>query len=100
DSKPGLYENVLVFDFKSLYPSIIRTFNLDPLTHVRGPQPDAAMVRAPNGAVFRRDVAGIIPELLTTLAAERELAKRAGASVKANAVKILMNSFYGVLGAG
>jgi DNA polymerase-2 len=34
DSQPGLYRNVLVFDFKSLYPSIIRTFNLDPLTLV------------------------------------------------------------------
>ena len=57
-------------------------------------------MRAPNGARFRRDVPGIIPELLTTLAAEREQAKRAGNGVKANAIKILMNSFYGVLGAG
>ena len=31
DSVPGLYENVLVLDFKSLYPSIIRTFCIDPL---------------------------------------------------------------------
>ncbi|HVM98560.1 MAG TPA: DNA polymerase domain-containing protein, partial [Candidatus Acidoferrales bacterium] len=100
DSKPGIYRNVLVFDFKSLYPSIIRTFNIDPLTHVRRPSPDVAAVRAPNGAHFRRDVPGIIPELLTQLAAEREQAKRAGNGVKANAIKILMNSFYGVLGAG
>ena len=34
DSVPGLYRNILVFDFKSLYPSLIRTFNIDPLTHV------------------------------------------------------------------
>jgi len=100
ESKPGLYENVLVFDFKSLYPSIIRTFNIDPLTHLRAPQPSLPAVRAPNGALFRRDRPGIIPELLTTLAAEREQAKRAGNGVKANAIKILMNSFYGVLGAG
>jgi DNA polymerase-2 len=100
DSKPGLYQNVLVFDFKSLYPSIIRTFNIDPLTYVRQPTRGAGTVRAPNGAHFRRDVAGIIPALLTQLAVERELAKRAGQSVKANAIKILMNSFYGVLGAG
>src|SRR4029453_3302662 len=32
DSLPGLYRNVLVFDFKSLYPSIIRTFNFDLLS--------------------------------------------------------------------
>jgi DNA polymerase-2 len=36
DSVPGLYRNILVFDFKSLYPSLIRTFNIDPLTLVRG----------------------------------------------------------------
>ncbi|HVO24588.1 MAG TPA: DNA polymerase II [Candidatus Margulisiibacteriota bacterium] len=100
DSKPGLYQNVLVFDFKSLYPSIIRTFNIDPLTHVRQQTSDVETVRAPNGAHFRRDVPGIIPALLTQLAAEREQAKRAGQTVKANAIKILMNSFYGVLGAG
>jgi DNA polymerase II len=100
DSKPGLYQNVLVFDFKSLYPSIIRTFNIDPLTHVRRPDAEVATVRAPNGAHFRRDLPGIIPELLTQLAAEREQAKQSGQSVKANAIKILMNSFYGVLGAG
>ncbi|MGD0947640.1 MAG: DNA polymerase II [Candidatus Binatia bacterium] len=138
ESKPGLYHNVLVFDFKSLYPSIIRTFNIDPLTYVahQVPPPTKAVeslrnapfetppdeggssgraedlsaaevppatspvVRAPNGACFRRDIAGIIPELLTSLATEREQAKRAGDAVKANAIKILMNSFYGVLGAG
>lgn len=99
DSQPGLYRNVLVFDFKSLYPSIIRTFNIDPLTHVRRSAHGLPVVHAPNGAAFRRDVPGIIPALLTQLATEREQAKQAGQPVKANAVKILMNSFYGVLGA-
>ncbi|MCR3865480.1 DNA polymerase II, partial [Pseudomonas aeruginosa] len=31
DSRPGLYESVLVLDYKSLYPSIIRTFLIDPV---------------------------------------------------------------------
>lgn len=31
DSTPGLYRDVLSFDFRSLYPSIIRTFLIDPL---------------------------------------------------------------------
>src|SRR5262249_16056628 len=31
DSVPGLYRDVLSFDFRSLYPSIIRTFRIDPL---------------------------------------------------------------------
>jgi DNA polymerase-2 len=35
-SKPGLYKDVLVLDFKSLYPSIMRTFKIDPLGLVEG----------------------------------------------------------------
>ncbi|MEO8605501.1 MAG: DNA polymerase II, partial [bacterium] len=99
DSLPGLYRNVLVFDFKSLYPSLIRTFNLDPLSLL----PDATTadaIEAPNGARFRRDERGILPALVERLAAEREQAKRDSRPVKANAIKILMNSLYGVLGAG
>jgi DNA polymerase-2 len=100
DSVPGLYRNVLVFDFKSLYPSIIRTFNLDPLTAVGRGSVAADAIVAPNGARFRREPRGILPELVETLAAEREAARRRGETVKANAIKILMNSLYGVLGAG
>ncbi|MXY50835.1 MAG: DNA polymerase II [Gemmatimonadetes bacterium] len=37
-AKAGLYRNVFVFDFKSLYPSIIRTYNIDPLAHIQGQQ--------------------------------------------------------------
>ena len=29
-SRPGIFRQVAVFDFKSLYPSLIRTFQLDP----------------------------------------------------------------------
>jgi DNA polymerase-2 len=99
ESKPGLYRNVLVFDFKSLYPSIIRSFNIDPLTFTEVPAPAMPVLQAPNGAFFRRDVQGIIPALLKHLADEREEAKRVGNPTKSNAIKILMNSFYGVLGA-
>ena len=100
ESRPGLYTNVLVFDFKSLYPSIIRTLNLDPLTYVRTPQAGASYIVTPNRAHFRRDIPGILPELVARFAAEREQAKRAGQPVKANAIKILMNSMFGVLGSG
>jgi DNA polymerase-2 len=41
ESQPGLYESVLVLDYKSLYPSIIRTFLIDPVGLVQGlQQPD------------------------------------------------------------
>ena len=99
DSRPGLYRNVLVFDFKSLYPSLIRTFNLDPLSLVADGA-GANAITAPNGACFRRDERGILPALVERLAAAREQAKRDGRPVQANAIKILMNSLYGVLGAG
>ena len=98
-SKPGLFENVLVFDFKSLYPSIIRTFNLDPLSRAGEGDPADAAIAAPNGARFLRSPRGILPDLLDHLMREREEARRSGHGVKANAIKILMNSFYGVLGA-
>jgi DNA polymerase-2 len=99
DSIPGLYRNVLVFDFKSLYPSIIRTFNLDPLSLMRADDDEPDALTAPNGARFSRRARGILPELVEHLARERERAKAAGHAVKANAIKILMNSLYGVLGA-
>jgi len=92
----GLYSNVWVFDFKSLYPSIIRTFNIDPLSYVADPLDDADLIHTPGGA-FRRDPA-ILPGMLDDLFPRREAAKKAGDNVAANAIKILMNSFYGVLG--
>lgn len=92
----GLHENVWVFDFKSLYPSIIRTFNIDPVSYVPRPLPDLDLIRTPEGA-FRREPA-ILPRLLDELFPRREEAKRGHDDVAAHAIKILMNSFYGVLG--
>ncbi|HWN36993.1 MAG TPA: DNA polymerase II [Gammaproteobacteria bacterium] len=92
----GLHENVWVFDFKSLYPSIIRTFNIDPLGLVATPQPSEDLIETPGGA-FRREPA-ILPRMLDELFPRREAAKRAGDAVASQAIKILMNSFYGVLG--
>jgi DNA polymerase-2 len=97
DSRPGLYRNIFVFDFKSLYPSLIRTFNIDPLTHVRD-APGDAVVRTPGGAEFRRDEPGILPELVARLALERASLRAGGDAVGAQAIKILMNSLFGVLG--
>ena len=97
EPETGLYDNVLVFDFKSLYPSLIRTFQIDPLGYVPEPRPGGSTIRAPNGACFRREP-GILTHLLDQLFPAREAAKAAGDKVKSHAVKILMNSFYGVLG--
>jgi DNA polymerase-2 len=95
---PGLHRNVLVLDFRSLYPSLIRTFQIDPWNLVRSP--DAAgkdVIKAPNGAAFHRRP-GILTEMLDEIMPRRESALRAGDAVRSHAIKILMNSFYGVLG--
>ncbi len=93
---PGMHDDVCVFDFKSLYPSIIRTLNIDPLGFVAGEAGEDDIETA-GGARFRRDPA-ILPRLLDELFPRREAAKRKGDAVASQAIKILMNSFYGVLG--
>jgi DNA polymerase-2 len=92
----GLHPNVWVFDFKSLYPSIIRTFNIDPLAYVADPVPGHDLIRTPGGA-FRRESA-VLPGMLDELFPRRDAAKTNGDKVASQAIKILMNSFYGVLG--
>lgn len=97
-SKPGIYDYVIVCDFKSLYPSIMRTFNIDPLMFVDEPsQKDKKeLIESPNGAHFRRDM-GIIPGLIQSFWDEREAARKKGDELARYAIKIQMNSMYGVL---
>jgi DNA polymerase-2 len=92
----GLHRSVWVFDFKSLYPSIIRTFNIDPLSYVAEPLPGTDLVQTPGGAFVRTPA--ILPRMLDELFPRRDTAKQTGDAVASNAIKILMNSFYGVLG--
>ncbi len=92
----GVHRNVWVFDFKSLYPSLIRTFNIDPLSYVPDPVPHEDLIHTPGGA-FRR-LPAILPRLLDELFPRREAARKRHDEVASHAIKILMNSFYGVLG--
>lgn len=94
DSAPGLYRDVLSFDFRSLYPSIIRTFRIDPLGLC---QPGVDPVPGEEGASFAREGA-ILPELIATLHEARRAAIASENAALSRAIKILMNSFYGVLG--
>lgn len=94
DSAPGLYNNVLVLDFKSLYPSIIRTFFIDPLgLAVPGENPVAGFLEAS----FSREN-HILPGLIEELWKARDDAKHTRNGPLSHAIKIIMNSFYGVLG--
>lgn len=99
DSQPGLYESVLVLDYKSLYPSIIRTFLIDPVGLIEGlRQPtDEASVPGFRGARFSR-TRHCLPAIVERVWQGREAAKRARNKPLAQALKIIMNAFYGVLG--
>ncbi len=92
--EPGLYSNVLVFDFKSLYPSIIRTFNVDPSSFLLKKKKNC--IEAPNGACFK-NLEGILPEIIEELHQAREKAKKEKRELSSYAIKIIMNSFFGVL---
>ena len=94
DSQPGLYDNVLVLDFKSLYPSIIRTFHIDPLGMAR---PGADPIPGFLDAGFSREET-ILPGIIADLWKRRDLAKQMNNRPLSQAIKIIMNSFYGVLG--
>lgn len=99
DSRPGLYDSVLVLDYKSLYPSIIRTFLIDPVGLVEGmAQPDPE--HSTEGfldAWFSREK-HCLPEIVTNIWHGRDEAKRQGNKPLSQALKIIMNAFYGVLG--
>ena len=100
DSRPGLYRHVLVLDFKSLYPSIIRSFQIDPLglaLGTRGDSPPQALVPGFHHAIFDRRHA-LLPGIIERLWAARDQAKRDGNSALSQAIKIQMNACYGVLG--
>jgi DNA polymerase-2 len=99
DSQPGLYESVLVLDYKSLYPSIIRTFLIDPVGLIEGLQhpDDTDSVPGFRGARFSR-TRHCLPSIVSRVAEGRETAKREHNAPLSQALKIIMNAFYGVLG--
>lgn len=99
DSRPGLYDSVLVLDYKSLYPSIIRTFLIDPVGLIEGiARPDPAhSTEGFLGARFSREK-HCLPEIVGQIWRGRDEAKAQGNTPLSQALKIIMNAFYGVLG--
>jgi DNA polymerase-2 len=99
DSRPGLYDSVLVLDYKSLYPSIIRTFLIDPVGLIEGLADPSDEQSVPGfiGARFSRRK-HCLPEIVHQVWANRDRAKRQHNAPLSQALKIIMNAFYGVLG--
>jgi DNA polymerase-2 len=98
DSRPGLYENVIVLDFKSLYPSIIRTFNVDPLALCSAElEVESDPIPGYRGGKFSRHEY-LLPTIIEELWSARDVARKENNGAMSQAIKIIMNSFYGVLG--
>ncbi|MDE1873493.1 MAG: ribonuclease H-like domain-containing protein [Candidatus Micrarchaeota archaeon] len=99
----GIYENIAVFDFRGLYPSIIIAHNIDPSTICTDCKD---FFVSPNGIRFRKDRQGLMPKLLKMLIDERTEAKKAfkkdpdnkSLAARSTALKIVANAFYGYLG--
>jgi DNA polymerase II len=93
-TKPGIYHNVIILDFKSLYPSIIKTFNIDPASYLEHKEKNS--IESPNNAFFK-NTSGILPKIIDRLHEAREKAKKENRELSSYAIKIIMNSFFGVL---
>ncbi|WP_337867072.1 DNA polymerase II [Ignavibacterium sp.] len=94
EPEPGIYDNIVVLDFKSLYPSIIRTFKIDPYSLL---MKDKDTIITLNGYKFS-STHHILPDYIDELMNLRKEAVTTGDKQLSQAIKILMNSFYGVMG--
>jgi len=132
---PGKYDWVVNFDLNSLYPHLIMQYNISPETLVDDRHPTATVDKilnqelnfdgykdyavCANGAMFRKDVRGMLPELMEKMYNERVIfkkkmieAKKAYEKKKSKelekeiarcnniqmAKKISLNSAYGAIG--
>jgi len=111
EPEKGVHSSVLVLDFKSMYPSIIRSYNICPTTLITGDMKVENIIEAPGGAKFAPVEArmGIIPGILKQLMEQRQAVKKRLKKetdpVKKNilhaqqwAFKIMANAFYGHMG--
>ncbi|MBI4173222.1 MAG: ribonuclease H-like domain-containing protein [Candidatus Aenigmarchaeota archaeon] len=104
----GVHSSVAVLDFRSMYPSIIRSFNICPSTLTKDKENS---IELPSGARFlRKEVQqGIVPRVLKELMEARQAVKAELKKTKDKqrvrqlngkqwALKILANAFYGYFG--
>jgi len=116
DPMVGAHDWVLSFDLNSLYPNIIVQYNMSPETMCY--EENADTTKCANGAMFRKDFEGIIPNVIRKFYDDRVSIKRSMLDAKQEyenaptkkleneiatldnqqmAIKILMNSLYGAL---
>jgi DNA polymerase elongation subunit (family B) len=135
EPNPGVYDWVVNFDLNSLYPHLIMQYNISPETLLDERHPTANVERilnqeinfelykdqavCANGAMFRKDVRGFLPELMEKMYNERVIFKKKMIEAKKKyektptkelekeiarcnniqmAKKISLNSAYGAIG--
>ena len=130
---PGLYDWVVSFDLNSLYPHLIMEYNISPETLVPTRYPSISVDKilngeididsdycvAANGAQYRKDIQGFLPEMMQKIYDERTIYKKKMLIAKSDyektgdkelqadisafnniqmARKIQLNSAYGAIG--
>jgi len=111
--KPGLHENIVVLDFKSMYPSLMIAYNLSPDTYIqpKDPVPPGGVYTAPEvGHRFRKEPPGFYKENLSYLIRIREEVRARMKQLRPDsleyrvlnarqkAVKLITNASYGYAG--
>ena len=90
EPKPGRYDWVVSFDLNSLYPHLIMQYNISPETLVDRRHPTATVARilgqkeevnpkyalCANGAMYRKDIHGFLPEIMQKIYDERVQSKK------------------------
>ena len=92
EPKPGIYDWVVNFDLNSLYPHLIMGYNISPETLLDEKHPTVSVDKilnkqldfsdykdyavCPNGAMYRKDVRGFLPELMEKMYNERVIFKK------------------------
>ncbi len=104
EPKPGMYEDIAVFDYRSLYPSIIASHNISPgmlncsCCEGKDMVPDTQMWFCKRRRGF---LARIIEDIITHRARIKKLLKENKDPLlvaRSEGLKVLANAFYGYLG--
>ena len=109
DPVKGLHENIVSFDFRSLYPSIIISKNVSPDTLVSQCEDEKCYIAPELGHKFLKKPVGFVPSIIGNILKERVKLKnqmknavnpreKQALDVQQQALKRLANSMYGVYG--
>lgn len=111
EPKIGLHENLVQFDFRSLYPSIIISKNISPdvMEYGEVDNPDDYYVAPEHGFKFKKEPKGFIPAVISKILNKRFEIKKAmkhtedpvekiTLDVQQQAIKRLANTMYGIYG--